>query len=53
MGGKNYLVFLKKNFHIFFTAGNKEELNYVNQIKSESNCTILFNEDLLQGNRKT
>ena len=40
--------FLKKNFHIFFTAGNTEELNYVNQIKGESNGTILFNEDLLK-----
>jgi len=40
--------FLKKNFHVFFTAGNNNELNYVNQIKSDSNCTILFNEDLLK-----
>jgi len=41
-------IFLKKNFHIFFTAGNKEELDYVNEIKSENNCTIIFDEDLLQ-----
>jgi heptosyltransferase-1 len=40
--------FLKKKFHIFFTAGNSEELNYVNQIKGSSNSIILFNEDLLK-----
>ena len=33
--------FFKKNFHIFFTAGNTKELNYVNQIKGDSNSTIL------------
>ena len=39
--------FLKKNFHIFFTAGNTKELHYVNQIKSDDNSTILYNENLL------
>ena len=52
MGGKNYLTFLKKNFHIFLTAGNKEELDYVNEIKSENNCTIIFDE-VIKGYGKT
>lgn len=40
--------FLKKKFHIFFTAGNTEELNYVNKINDENNSTVLFNQDLLK-----
>ena len=40
--------FLEKNFNVFFTAGNTEELNYVKQIKGESDSTILYNEDLLK-----
>ena len=47
-GWKELQSFLKRKVHIFFTAGNSEELNYVNQIKGKSDCTILFNEDLLK-----
>ena len=45
MAGKNLLIFLKRKVHIFYCR-KFEELNY-KQI-GKSDCTILFNEDLLK-----